>query len=382
MKKKIIIGLIVIGGVFFFQMKGINKFYYSQFSFFILSAGIMASFLFYKKNKWIGYLLALCSFGVFKTFLLRQAPQYYLFESALMGIAIFTVYYVTRQLKLKEDVLKFFLIPAGLNILFLIIQRFDSNIIVFLNVDKVTGFLGGSGITTCYLALTTPIFLRYFSRGFVPLLLVILICVGITAFCACLISALFYLWYADRSAFRGCVFVSLIIIAIAVCFYQKDILLGLNMRLSIWMGTLDALKTNPILGWGTGSFEPTMKVMAKDALLFNNLQFNYEGAVMTHPHNEILLGWWNFGIIFPFLFFRYSWDLINQFRKQNILSFSIIIAGFICMTGYFLSSPSWFLLMMALGIYENQKEEKNGKKKQSSREEKRERSSKTSSNSQ
>jgi len=67
-------------------------------------------------------------------------PQADLFKAVLVGASVFIAYYAARELKLKSDVLKFFLIPAILNIVLIFVQKFDHTAMTFINVQGVTGF--------------------------------------------------------------------------------------------------------------------------------------------------------------------------------------------------------------------------------------------------
>src|SRR3990167_11087902 len=117
--KYLIIALIILSGIFNYQVPNETRYYPAQFSFFIFSSCIFGSYLLYKKNKWIGLLAGLFTFSFLKTFLLGQGELLYLYKEMLVGIAIFLIYYTVRMLKLKEDMLKWFLIPVALNIVLL-----------------------------------------------------------------------------------------------------------------------------------------------------------------------------------------------------------------------------------------------------------------------
>ena len=149
----ILIVLISLNGVFFYKGYFDTPFRFSQYAFFIFSVGILGSCLLYKKNKWIGLLGAIAILGFFKTFVFQNNIEEYLFKEFIGGTFIFLLYYAIRELNIKEDIYKWFLIPACLNIGLILMQHFDGIILDFMPVKEVTGFLGNKSLTACFLAL-------------------------------------------------------------------------------------------------------------------------------------------------------------------------------------------------------------------------------------
>lgn len=371
-RDKILITLIVLSGVFtykllFFKNLGIqmlgntvtDRFEGAQHSFFIFSALLIGSYLVYTKNKWLGYLAALCSIGFLKTFLCQHAPMLDLLNGALVGGCIFALYYMFRTFRTNETMLKFFLIPAGLNIILVIVQAFDNNFLSFMPVEGITGFLGNASVTACFLALTTPIFIKHYKKGLPFLILAVLLCKSAVAILIMLSSGLVYLAFTNKRAFKIALVVSLIVLAIGGIYKRDRIKVEFGHRRAMYLGTIDGCLRNPVLGWGLGSFKKVMRQIPRSETVYFGYSFNYDTtaqgkeAYMDNPHNEMLLGWWNFGILFPIVFIGYWVNTIRQFTKEKLLSFSILVGVFICMMGYFLSYPAWFLAVFAMALYDN-----------------------------
>jgi hypothetical protein len=364
---KIIPFILTLSGVFNF--KGIlleDRFSVAQLGFFILSIGILGSYLLYKYNKWLGILAGWSAFIFFKTLLSRQAPPAYLLEYALCGSFMFLLYYIVRQLRFKEDILKWFLIPACLNIILIIIQKFDHNILFFLPVDRTSGFLGNTGWTACYLAITTPLFFKYFKKGLPFLFLAILLCNSIVALIAFVVS-LSFLLISRVTFYRPTILWVIIFIILFIGLnikYSPSLKAEVRYRCSMCVGTLDGIKHNPILGWGMGSFTPIMLKVPEEKSIYCGVPFNSEDTKygqkfdnkMNHPHNEILFNWWNVGIMFPILFLGLCWSIIRALTDKKLIPFAMLLAGFICLNGSQLMLPTWFLLIITLGIYETKEE--------------------------
>ena len=374
MKKRIIILLIILSGIFYYKTILPGQFHQSQFSFFIFSGGILGSLLLYEKNKWIGCMAGLASLMFLKSYLTMLGPRYVLFETTLVGIFIFGIYYASRQLKLTKEHLKWFLVPAILNIVLILVQRFDHTQSI-LTVPGITGFLGSTGKVGCFLALTTPLFLEFIPVLFPLLLVAIILCKSSVALAMCIVSTLVYLGFKNKKLFR----IAVLILFMASSLFVIDTALknreygDLGQRICYWMGTLDGIKHNPIFGWGIGNFENIWeKIPQADTVYWKPYACNWntvKGAevIMNHPHNEVLLWWWFMGIGFPILFIGLCRDLIRKFTRDKILSFSILVGGFVYIMGYFVSYPSWILLMLTLGIYET-REVCNAKSKKGSQE--------------
>jgi len=287
-------------------------------------------------------------------------PKYSLFETSLIGIFMFGMYYASRHFKLTKEHLKWFLVPAVLNIILILVQRFDHTQ-SFLTVSGITGFLGSTGKVGCYLALTAPLFLEFMPILFPFLLLAVILCKSSVALIALITGSLVYLGFKNRKLFKAAVLALLIVL----CFVTIDSNMkkrefeDFKQRASFWLGTLDGIKHNPIFGWGIGNFENIWnQIPQEDTYYFPPYACNWnttKGAekIMNHPHNELLLWWWFMGIGVPILFMGLCWDLMRKFTRDKILSFSMLVGAFICMMGYFLSYPAWMLVMLSLGIYEN-----------------------------
>lgn len=357
---KIIIILLILSGIFFYPMSFMigksmlvsDRFYPSQFGFFIFSFGILGSLLLYKKNKWIGYLCALCSLMFLKTYLFQQAPIESIYKDVLIGAGIFGVYYAARELITNERYLLFFCIPAALNSILIIIQKYDHNLLPFMPIKGVQGFLGNSSVSGCFIALTIPIFLKYYKR-LLPLVIVgILLSGSWTAVLIMIVSSLIY--FKDEWNKLWVIFIILFCIVFSAQVYFKEkvrLKEDIKQRSAMYLGALDGIKHNPILGWGVGSFEPIMRQVKPEDSHYGWGNFNKEDAIMNHPHNEVLYGWWCLGILFPILFFGLIWSLIKSFKKEKILEFAILTGGFICMMFYFLSLPALFLIIIVLALY-------------------------------
>ena len=119
------------------------------------------------------------------------------------------------------------------------------------------------------------------------------------------------------------------------------------------VGTLDGIKHNPILGWGVGSFIPIMsKVEPKDSE-YLGVQFNTPNAIMNHPHNELLSGWWKIGISFPILISILFINFLKTLNRENIVTFTMVLIGGMISMGWFFTMPLSFLFISAFAIHEN-----------------------------
>ena len=49
-------------------------------------------------------------------------------------------------------------------------------------------------------------------------------------------------------------------------------------------------------------------------------------------------------------------DISKKFTRKKILPFSILVGGMVLGIGYFFAYPVWFMLILTLGIYDNQRE--------------------------
>ena len=357
MIKKIIISVIVLTGVFTYQMVDKNRFNTPQFVFFIFSFGALGSYLIYRFNKYLGYLAGLCSLMFLKTILFQQAPDVFIYEAGLAGFSIFGIYYFTRVMNLQEDILKWLLVPAILNIGLIILQVFDHNATRILSVQGLSGFLGNPGVTGAFLGITTPLFIRYFKKGLWFLALALILCGSTTGIISGLLSSAFYLNYTNKKYYRLVVLIiCMLVTLVSITFLMSKwnyMMVQMYQRLVFWAGTLDGIKHDPILGWGVGSFEPIMATIPQSESYYLGGYFNYAGAIMNNPHNEWLLGWWQLGIGFPILVGMYLFDLHKYITENKALSFAIITACLITSFTYFFSYPIWMILMLSLAVFEN-----------------------------
>lgn len=366
--RRIIVGLIILSGVFHYKMNGLTRFYPAQFGFFVFSIGLIGSCLLYKKNKWLGLLAGLFSFGFLKTYLFQQAIEVFLFKETIVGIGIFLLYYIVREFNLTENILKWFLIPAGLNIILVLAQKFDGNILNFMPVKNFTGFLGNPSVTSTYIALITPIVLRYYPKFLPLLILTVVVCHSRIPFIVMIVSGLLYLFYENRKWFKigvTGVVISAILFIVFLSFnriYRQSWFNWFPERASMIVGTLDGIMHNPVLGWGIGSFEPIMQQIKEEdsvycGVAFNERDYYADGyklkKYMNHPHNEYIYGWWNVGILFPVLLLCLLRNISRRFIKEKILSFSILAGGMVLGIGYFFAYPVWFMLVTVLGVYDN-----------------------------
>lgn len=330
-----------------------DRFYPSQFGFFIFSFGVMGSLLLYKKNKWIGYLCVLCSVMFLKTYLWQQAPIENIYKDVLIGAGIFGIYYAARELITNERYLLFFCIPAVLNSILIIIQKYDHNLLPFMPVRGIQGFLGNPSISGCFIALTIPIFLKYYKK-LLPLVIAgVLLSGSWTAVLIMAASALIYLRKQENKLW----IISIILFVIAFStnvFFKERVRFteDIKQRSAMYLGTLDGIKHNPILGWGVGNFEPIISQVKPADSHYGWGNFNKEDAIMNHPHNEVLYGWWCLGILYSILLFGLIWQIIKEFKKEKILEFAILTGGFICGMFYFLSLPALFLIIITLALYQ------------------------------
>lgn len=363
---QIFIGIIILSGTFCsgfaydqFDFKNENgRFYVAQLSFFILSIGCLGSLLIYRYNKWVSYLGIALSFGVFKTFLLANAPKVNMFESTIIGLCAFIAYYAIRNFRLKEDILKWFIIPAAFNIIVVLIQYFDHYPLFFLYVKGVSGLIGNEGMSAAYLALTLPIFFKYFRWGILPCAVAIVVCGGSVGIVAGVIGLLFYLYKTDRKRFMFYSAAMAVILLLLVCVPKsQSVKEELHLRAAMVVGTLDGIKHNPVLGWGVGSFIPVVSQIPPEESEFLGIKLNTQAAIMNHPHNELLSGWWKIGIAFPIIIMVMLVKFLRSCKIEAITSFAVVLVGIVISMGWFFTLPSFFLLITAFAVYENTIEE-------------------------
>lgn len=386
---RILIALIILSGIFSFKVENNLQSYSAQLVFFIFSVGALGSYLIYQKNKWIGLLSGLFTIGFLRTYLFRDVELAGLYQETLIGVSIFLLYYVVRKMKVTEDILKWFLIPVGLNIVLILAQKFDGNVLPYIP-EKMIGFLGNPSVSSCFITLSIPIVLRYYPKCFPILLITSWFAQSRVPFIAMIISGMVYLYYTNKKYYRVTALAigTVLMLFTLHCFMFgiKDTALGKSKifgtywykeRGSMIVGTLDGIMHNPILGWGIGSFEPIMKKIPEIDSYYCGAYFN-EGdystphditdlkSYMNHPHNEYIYGWWNVGIGYIILVLCLMRNISKRFTRKNVLPFSILVGGMVMGLGYFFAYPVWFFLILALGVYDNQEvvyaEEKRSKK--------------------
>ena len=357
--------VIIMSGLFNYRFNNmsLDRFFLAQWGFLIFAGGILGGMLLLRENLWMGLIAGVCSVGFLKTFLLQQYSEINLFRISLTGFAIFSIYYFTRKFLLKEHVLKIFLIPAIANIILIFIQAFDHKILPFVPVEGVTGFLGNASISAYYLIMTLPLFIKYFKPGIPFLILAILLTKSELAIMGGVIIGLIYLYNINKKLYRLFFLMTIVMILLVISSILNNphsiIKESLMFRGALFLGVLDGIKYNPILGWGIGSFEPIFSMIKpNNSAYFLGKSFNTASAIVNHPHNEILYGWWNLGIMFPILFCGLTIFELKKFKKENLILFLILLSGFVMMMICFLSPPVWLLLMLTLGIYDNENENK------------------------
>src|SRR3990167_7321553 len=361
--KKIFVGIIIISGTFCsgfayeqFDFKNENsKFYVAQLAFLMLSTGCMGSYLIYKYNKWISILGAVCSFGVFKTFLLGNAPKVNMFESAIIGLCAFIVYYFIRKNNFKKDFLKWFLIPAIANIVVVLIQAFDHYPLFFLRVDGISGLIGNEGMSAVYLALTLPLFFKYFKWGIIPCFLAIIMSNGSIGLIAGAFGGLVYSYHRHKGVFY-LVFTLLIVFSLIFSNTGKfnSVKGEAKLRAAMIVGTMDGIMHNPVLGWGVGSFIPVFSQIPPEHSEFLGVRLNTENAIMNHPHNGFLSGWWKVGVAFPVLILIAFRDFGQKYKEELLATYCIVLIAAIISMGWFFTVPALFLLITAFAVHENE----------------------------
>ena len=355
----IIAFLIILSGIFFFPMSSENNLTHTpQIAWLVFSAGIMFSFVLAKKDRGAALLFALICISFLNTIIFSRAPKMLLFEGMFLSFAAAIAYYAARDLKLNEDALRWFLIPAGLNIILVFIQKFFPQIIP-LQSKEICGFLGNAGLTATFLGMTTPVFIKYFKAGLPFLLAAILLCqgfVGLLAFVVCCLFAL----RNNKKVFYVLLAASLTTFVFIYFKYSGQVML----RASMMAGTLDGILHHWFLGWGLGSFAPTMARVPMEESVYLGTAFNSRAYIMNHPANEFLFGWWNFGLVFFIASLAYVWNILTRYKNENEMSFSILLSGLAVMLFFFFTPPTLFLMTLALAIYQNKNEgDADGKEK-------------------
>lgn len=341
--------LIALTGIFFFPLRNMTD--VPQAAYFVFSSGVVFSFLLSKKNQILGCLLAWASFIFLYTLLFRQVSPANVLDGMLTTFALVGVYLAARELRFREDLLRWFLVPAAVNIGFIFTQKFFPTILPFKG-HEVCGLLGSPGLTATFLGMCAPVFLKYCRWGTPFLLLAIVLCDGFIGMLAFLASWVVYDLGHNKKIWKPV----LLILSMAALGYIFFHFPPIRLRLAMWLGALDGILRHPFLGWGVGSFVEVMARVPEADSMYLGVSFNAGPYVMNHPANEFLYGWWNFGLPFFFLMILASGNTLTSFTRLNRMSYCILLAGFITMMGFMLTPPTLFLLAIALGIFENQKE--------------------------
>lgn len=326
-----------------------------QEAWFILSVGGLFSWLLFPKNRIVAAMFLICNLGIFRSFIFELAPKSAAFESTAILYCAGALYYLTRQLELQENCLKWFLVPACLNMVFVFVQKFFPYIIP-LQSKEVCGLLGNAGLTATFLGMTTPIFIRHFLLGIPLLFLAIVFCQGSTGLLAFSTVLMFHVWHFNRKVFQSTLIALITTIPAIWHFNHVDIM----TRLSYAVGTLEGIMRHPFLGWGAGSFLSIISQIPPQDSIHFGVPFNTR-FIMNHPANEFLFGWWNYGIAFPVLMVLLIVNIFKNYTWRNQVSFGILLASICVATFFMFTPPTLFLLALSLGIYENQKENDYGR---------------------
>lgn len=340
--------LIVLTGIFFYIIPGqSNLTDIPQMAYFVFSAGIIFSMLIIKKSLLASIMLFIVSFSFLRTMLLGLGPMLELMDSMLMAMGLAVIYYSIRCFGTKEDILKWFLVPACLNIGFIFIQAFYPDKIL-LRGTEVCGFLGNAGLTATFLGMTTPIFIKYFKLGILPLLVAIILCKGLVGLLAFAVSFIIYFWNTKRILAYSLMAVTMMGFSFVAIQNFGQFLL----RIVYMVGSADGAMHHPFLGWGMGTFVSVVsKIPSADSYYFG-IPFNSPNHMMNHPHNEFIFGWWNFGISFMVCMILYVVMILKS--KTRGTAFSVLLCSLCVMMFYFFTPPTFFLTALALGIHENE----------------------------
>jgi len=357
--EKIFTFLIILSGLFFFKIGELERFFPAQKVFMFFSAFVLWGFVLYQKNKWIGIAIWLTSIGFLNSMLLCRAPHEKVFEFMLGAFSISFIYYCVRYLELKKNILKILMIPVIINIFVVFIQKFDHVSLPGLPVEGVTGLLGNKSFVGYYIAIISPVF-WFYRKKFIPLIAAtLIICTSFFGQVSFLVTSFIYILKTEKKRVAA-EFLVLVALIVAYIFLAPDVLDSfiplVKRRLCLFVGTLDGIKHNPLLGWGIGSFEMISNRIPYGDIIFFGQSFTSHNVYVNHPHNSVLYGWWSLGIAFPILLFFFIKDFLSKYTKDKLLPFLILLGGGVCSIGTFLTPPLWIAMAMALGVYENEKE--------------------------
>ena len=333
-------------GVFLFSVPGENNLVNTpQSAWLIFSSGVLLSFLLAQKDKGVGLLCFLVFISFLRTILINKVPKAALFDWTTVCFSVFLIYFAIRHFNVQENILKYVLVPACLNILLVFLQAMVPQTLPF-EKKEICGFFGNAGLTARFLGMITPIFIRYLKAGLPFLLAAILLCQGFVGLLAFMVCCLFVL-RKNKKIFYALLVMSLIVFAL-ICFkYSGQTML----RASMMAGTLNGIFYHWFWGWGLGSFVYVVGQVPPEESVYLGIPFNGVKYIMNHPHNEFLFGWWNFGLSFFIISLACAWNILTHYKKE--LSYSILLGGLVVMVFYFFTPPTLFLMTLALGIHEN-----------------------------
>jgi hypothetical protein len=340
-----IVLLILLTGIVFFPIASeTNLTRVPQLAWFIFSGGTMMSFLLHKRNKLAAILLFIVMAQFLRAILVVNVPKVFLYEALMFSLATALVYHAARTSVISEKILKWFLFPALINIIFIFIQKFIPQVLPLKGFD-VCGMLGNAGFSAMFLGLTTPLFIRYFKIGIPFLLAAILFCegfVGTLIFISCFIP-----FMKDRRL-RTVLCFTMIAVGFIIFFRYND---QFMIRISMLVGSLDGIMHHPFLGWGMGTFVPVISKIPEAESVYFGVPFN-SNYIMNHPTSEFLFGWWNFGLPFFIGMIIYTFDVLRKILRGSGVLPSILLGGIISMTFSSFTPPSIFLVALTLGMYE------------------------------
>lgn len=349
----ILIALIILSGTFFCKIVGVPNITDIPQSVLFYFTGYMAvCALLLKRNVFAAIIMLIIGASFIITVLSHKSNSSALLDGAVMSFTCACVYLFVREMKLKETTLKWFLVPAWINIIFVYFQALAPGLLP-LKGDEICGLLGNAGLTATFLGMTTPIFFRYCKFGLPALLSSLFVLsgsVGILAFASCM---LFYLNRTSKKLF----ILALVVLTLGLTFYLSDHRGELKNRISYASQTISGILYHPIVGWGMGTYEEVMSKVSEIGSMKLGDQISGDRRILNHPCNEFLFGWWNFGVLFPIALCLISFNTLFQWVGTRDLPYCVLVTGFVVMMFFMLKPPTLFLMAMALGIYDNMKQE-------------------------
>lgn len=341
--------LIALTGIFFFPMQNMTDI--PQATFFIFSSGIVLSIMLLEEDALLGGMLGWVSIIFLYTILFKTSSKVQALDCILTSFSLAMVYLSVKKMKMDEDLMKWFLIPAAINIIFIFIQKFIPNLLP-IQAKAVCGLLGNAGLTATFLGMTTGIFLRYMRFGLPFLFLAIVFCDGFVGMVAFVVSCIIYNWGHNKKIWIPVTLISILAATVSIIHSPTSFML----RLSMWAGTFEGILRHPFMGWGMGSFIEVMaKVPMSDSYHFG-VPFNNENYMMNHPANEFLFGWWNFGLPFVLLMAFLTIGVLLSFDRERLMTYCVLVSGLITVIGFRFTPPTLFMMVLAFGMFENKME--------------------------